>query len=84
MSDIKDKATQSKDERDEKLGRIIVGISWLFFAFKYIAVVSLVALFVLYFIGKPLWFAPLIGFGVFTLYRLIWGFVFGLLMKWSR
>jgi hypothetical protein len=84
MSNINNKPTHNEDERYEKLGRTIVGISWFFFALKFIAVASLVALVILYFIGKPLWLAPLIGFGAFTLYRLFWRFVIGLFIKWSR
>ena len=84
MSNITNKSTHNEDERDEKLGRTIVGISWFFFAFKFIAAVSLVALVILYFLGKPLWLAPLIGFGTFTLYRLFWRLVIGLFIKWSR
>ena len=81
MSNITNKPTHNEDERDEKLGRTIVGISWFFFAFKFIATVSLIALVILYFIGKPLWIAPLIGFGAFTLYRLFWRGILRLMLR---
>ena len=81
MSNINNQSTHNEDERDEKLGRTIVGISWFFFALKFIAAVSLIALVILYFIGKSLWLAPLIGFGVFTLYRLFWRGILHLVLK---
>ena len=72
----------SEDERDEKLGRAIVGLTWLAFAAKFIIIVSLIALVVLYFIGRPLWIAPVIGVGAFIVYRLIWG-LFWKFIEWS-
>ena len=62
----------SVDERDEKLGRAVVTIGWFIFAAKFITVVSVIALVILYILGKTLWLAPVIGIGVFAGYRLIW------------
>ncbi|MCR5673718.1 MAG: hypothetical protein K6F87_08415 [Lachnospiraceae bacterium] len=70
------------DKRDEKIGRAIVGITWLIFAAKFILIVTVLALVVLYFIGKPLWLAPLIAIGVFAVYRLCWRLVW-LFIEWA-
>ena len=61
-----------QDERDEKLGRAIVNISWWIFAAKFLVIVTVIAGIVMYFLGKPLWIAPLIAVGIFIIYRLIW------------
>ena len=61
-----------EDKRDEKLGRAIVSVTWLIFAAKFIVVVSVIALVVLYFVGKPLWLAPIIAVVIFAVYRLFW------------
>jgi membrane protein YdbS with pleckstrin-like domain len=62
----------SQDERDEKLGRAIVTLQWWFFAAKFLIVVTVIAGIVIYFLGKPLWIAPVIAVGAFIIYRLIW------------
>lgn len=72
----------NEDKRDEQLGRAITGIAWIFFAVKFIAVVTLIALAVLWFLGKPLWLAPVIAAGVFIVYRLGLRLV-GLFIGWS-
>lgn len=68
----------SDDERDEKLGKAILSFSQIIYAIGFIATVSVIALVVLYFIGKPLWMAPLIGIGVYLVYRLILSAIFRL------
>ncbi len=60
----------NEQERNEKLGQAVVGISWFIFAAKFIVIASVIALVVLYFIGKPLWLAPIIAIGAFAVYRL--------------
>ncbi|MCR5591018.1 MAG: hypothetical protein K6F73_05740 [Lachnospiraceae bacterium] len=72
----------SDDERDEKLGRAIVSLTWLAFAAKFIIIVTAVALVILYFLKKPLWIAPVIGVGAFIIYRLIWR-LFWKFIEWS-
>ena len=62
----------SQDERDEKLGRVILTLNWWIFAAKFLMIVTVIAGIVIYFLGKPLWIAPLIAIGVFIVYRLIW------------
>ena len=62
----------SQDERDEKLGRVILTLNWWIFAAKFLIIVTVIAGIVIYFLGKPLWIAPLIAIGVFIVYRLIW------------
>ena len=60
----------NEQERNEKLGQAVVGISWFIFAAKFIVITTVIALAVLYFIGKPLWIAPIIAVGAFAVYRL--------------
>lgn len=62
----------SNTENDEKIGKAIVNIRWFIFAAKFIIVVSLIALAILYFLERPLWIAPIIGVCLFMVYRLIW------------
>lgn len=69
----------SDDERDEKLGRAILSISQIIYAIGFIAFVSVIALAVLFFMGKPLWIAPLIGVGAYIIYRFILTAIFRLL-----
>ena len=62
----------NQDERDEKLGRAILTLNWWIFAVKFLIIVTVIAGIVIYFLGKPLWIAPMIAIGVFIIYRLIW------------
>jgi len=72
----------SQDERDEKLGRIILTLNWWIFAVKFIVIVTVIAGIVIYFLGKPLWIAPLIAIGAFIIYRLIWRLIW-LFIEWA-
>ena len=60
----------NEQERNEKLGQAVVGISWFVFAAKFIVITTVIALAALYFLGKPLWIAPIIAVGAFAVYRL--------------
>ena len=60
---------RSEDEKYEAIGKTVFHLSYIFFALKFILAVSAAALAVLLLLGKPLWFAPLIGIAVFLLYR---------------
>ncbi|MBQ6128254.1 MAG: hypothetical protein IJI51_01185 [Lachnospiraceae bacterium] len=62
----------SQDERDEKLGRVILTLNWWIFAAKFLVIVTVIAGVVIFFLGKPLWIAPLKAIGAFIIYRLIW------------
>ncbi|MBR6359080.1 MAG: hypothetical protein IKS11_05455 [Lachnospiraceae bacterium] len=72
----------SQEERDEKLGRAIVTLSWWLFAIKFLVVATVIAGVVVYFLGKPLWIAPLIAVGAFIVYRLIWRLVW-VFIEWA-
>ena len=65
----------NQDERDEKLGRVILTLNWWIFAAKFLIIVTVRAGIVIYFLGKPLRIAPLIAIGIFIIYRLIWRLV---------
>ena len=60
----------NEQERNEKLGQAVVGISWFIFAAKFIVIATVIALIVLHYIGRPLWIAPIIAIGAFAVYRL--------------
>ena len=62
----------SQDERDEKLGRAILTLHWWIFAVKFLIIATVIAGIVIYFLGRPLWIAPLVAAGVFIIYRLLW------------
>ena len=72
----------SQEERDEKLGRAIVTLSWWIFAVKFLVVATVIAGVVVCFLGKPLWIAPLIAVGAFIVYRLIWRLVW-VFIEWA-
>jgi len=77
--------TPNDDDRKYLLiGRILVTIRYILYAAVFIAVVSAIALAVLYFTGKPLWYAPVIGAAVFIVYRLIRGAFCWLLISFGR
>ncbi len=72
----------NEDQKNEKIGRAIVNLTWIWFAAKYIVIVSVIAGIVLYFINKPLWIASVIGIGSFIIYRLIWRIIW-LFIGWA-
>ena len=72
------------DKKYEKIGRTITSITYWIFALKIIAAVSIIAAVVLFILGKPLYFAPLIGIGVFLIYRFFWRLIFWLFYKLSK
>ena len=66
------RVAMNQDERDEKLGRVILTLNWWIFAAKFLVIVTVIAGIMIYFLGKPLWIAPLIAIGLFIIYRVIW------------
>ena len=62
-------------ERNEKLGRAVVGIGWFIFAAKFLIITTILAGIILYFLGKPLWVAPIIAVCIFIIYRFFWGLI---------
>ena len=71
----------SENEQNEKMGRAVVGIVWIIFAAKFIIIATVVALVILYFIGKPLWIAPIAAVIVFAAYRILWGSIWRLISR---
>jgi membrane protein YdbS with pleckstrin-like domain len=71
----------SENEQNEKMGRAVVGIAWIIFAAKFIIIATVVALVILYFIGKPLWIAPIAAVIVFAAYRILWGSIWRLISR---
>ena len=80
---MKEKEDLEQDKKYEKLGSAVMGIAWILYAVKIVAVVSFVALVVLWIIHKPLWIAPLIGIGAYVMYRIIWR-LFWKFIRWSQ
>ena len=76
----KDRLAQEKSE--EKLGKAVMGIAWIFFAIKFIVIASVVALPILWLLHKPLWIAPIAGVILYILWRIIWG-LFWRFVTWS-
>ncbi len=74
--------SSNSDDRDEKLGRVILTLGWWLFAAKFLIIVTVIAGIVLYFLGRPLWIAPLIAIGLFIIYRLIWRLVW-VFIEWA-
>ena len=72
----------NEDQRNEKIGRAVVNVTWFLFALKFIGVVTVIAGIVLYIINRPLWIAPVIGVGVFTVYKLLWKLVW-IFIEWA-
>ena len=72
----------SQDDREEKLGRAILTLGWWIFAAKFLIIVTAISGVVLYFLGKPLWIAPLIAIGAFIIWRLIWRIIW-VFIEWA-
>ena len=60
----------TQDKRDEKIGRAIVTFSWWIFAVKFLVVTTIIAGVVIFFLGKPLWIAPVGAVILFIIYKL--------------
>lgn len=69
----------NEKERNEKLGRAVVGIGWIIFAAKFLIIATIAAGLIVYLMGKPLWIAPIIAVVIFIIYRLIWGLIWKLI-----
>ncbi len=72
----------NEDEKNEKIGRAIVNISWWIFALKFLVIATVIAGIVIWLLGKPLWIAPLIAVGAFIIYRLIWRLIW-VFIEWA-
>ena len=73
----------NEQERNEKLGRTVVGIGWFIFVFKFLVITFVIAGVVLYFLGKPLGIAPIIAVGVFIAYKMVWGMIWRIIDRIS-
>lgn len=74
----------NEDRKYEKIGRTITSVTYWIFALKFIVVVSIPAAAILLIIGKPVYFAPIIGLAVFLIYRFFWRLIFWIFYKLSR
>lgn len=75
---------KDEDKKYETIGRTICSISYLVYALKIVALISVIALVVLYFLHKPLWLAPVIGFVMFWIYRSIRRMIISGIIRFSR
>ena len=76
--------SSKEDQQYETIGRTICTIHYLFFALKFIAVASGIALVILFFLRKPLWLAPVIGIVIFWIYRSVRRMIFSAIIRASR
>ena len=72
----------NEDKKNETIGRTILTLSWWIFAAKFLIFVTVIAGIVLYFLGKPLWLAPVIATVIFIIYRCIWRLIW-LFIDWA-
>ena len=72
----------TQDKRDEKIGRAIVTLSWWIFATKFLVAATIIAGVVIFFLGKPLWIAPIVAIILFIIYKLMWRLIWRLI-EWA-
>lgn len=72
-----------QDSKDTKLGAFVMCILWILYALKWVAIGTVAALPVLWFMHKPLWIAPIIGLILYIIIRIIWK-LFWKLIRWSQ
>ncbi|MCR4616483.1 MAG: hypothetical protein K5756_10110 [Clostridiales bacterium] len=75
---------KNDDKRYETTGRVIFSVAYLTFAIKCTVIFSLVALAVLWFFNRPLWYAPLLGVAAFFVYRFFRRLFFRLMLRFTR
>ena len=73
---------KSQDEREVKLGRVILTLNWWIFAIRFLIIATAIAGIVIYFMEKPLWIAPVIAVVIFVIYRIIWRLIW-LFIEWA-
>ncbi|MBQ3852940.1 MAG: hypothetical protein II760_06130 [Lachnospiraceae bacterium] len=76
-------AEKRQEKSEEKLGGAVMGILWIFVAVRRIAIVTVIALPILWLLHKPLWIAPVIGVVVYIIWRIIWR-AFWKFIHWSQ
>ena len=82
FKDFGSKIQMNENERNERIGRAVVGIGWIIFATKFLIIATAIAGVIVYLMGKPLWTAPIIAVGVYIVYRLIWGLIWKVI-EWA-
>ena len=78
------RSSNDEEKTEYAIGKTIVLIRYFFFALKWIAIFTGIALLVLYFLEKPLWLAPVIGIALFLVFRLLRRFVFRSVLRFVR
>lgn len=76
-------AEKRQEKSEEKLGGAVMGILWIFVAVRRIAIVTVIALPILWLLHKPLWIALVIGVVVYIIWRIIWR-AFWKFIHWSQ
>ena len=74
---------REQEKREERLGGALMWILWIFTALYRIAIVTVIALPILWLIHKPLWIAPVIGCIGYILWRIAWR-LFWKFIHWSQ
>ena len=76
-------AEKRQEKSEETLGGAVMVILWIFVAVRRIAIVTVIALPILWLLHKPLWIAPVIGVVVYIIWRIIWR-TFWKFIHWSQ
>ncbi|MCR5691773.1 MAG: hypothetical protein K6G62_06095 [Eubacterium sp.] len=72
---------RGQDSNNEKLGRFLWSVNYIFYMIRFVAFFSLLALIVLFIMGKPLWWAPIVGVVIFLIRQTILRWIFALLKR---
>ena len=80
---MKDNVNKEQNQRYTGLGAFVMGVMWILYALKWITVVSVIALPVLWLMHKPLWIAPIIGVIGYVIFRIFWR-LFWRFIRWSE
>ncbi|MBO4882280.1 MAG: hypothetical protein J5570_02065 [Lachnospiraceae bacterium] len=74
---------REQEKREERLGGALMWILWIFTALYRIAIVTVIALPILWLLHKPLWIAPVIGVIAYIIWRILWR-LFWRFIHWSQ
>ena len=74
---------REQEKREERLGGALMWLLWIFNALYRIAIVTVIALPILWLLHKPLWIALVIGVAAYIIWRILWR-LFWQLLHWSQ
>ena len=77
------KRDNEQEKREERLGGALMWLLWIFNALYRIAIVTVIALPILWLLHKPLWIALVIGVAAYIIWRILWR-LFWKFIHWSQ